>query len=96
MMFVGNLIKSNQFIFQELKFTTNENKKAQIRLARRYERLWLWTTKVVLVIGSALPRKESNKYFYFPNRMYQKTSFTFSLFCICFAMIMIVWLSLYL
>jgi len=28
---------SNQFICQELKFTTNENNKAQIKLARRYE-----------------------------------------------------------
>jgi len=36
--------QSNQFICQELKFATYE--------AKRYERLWLWTTKVVLVVGS--------------------------------------------
>jgi len=48
-------VKSNQFICRELKFTTKENKTAQIRLARKYERLWLWTTKMVLVIGSAPP-----------------------------------------
>jgi len=31
-------------------------KQARIKLARRYEKLWLWTTKVVLVVGFAPPR----------------------------------------